>query len=331
MSALFEQSVGILEHPTNLNRTLELRRDPFFRHNEEMYDPDPPNKNPMYSSNNPYMRPILEDTFATTDSDWMYTALLQAALDGPEPAWSKDDWSFVPFDLNQLSKPGVISGTRGTKFAPDSATNLTVHSPAIRARLDCSILEEARNSSRWLSYVPSKIHHLPSYDVIYEPDVKITGNNISTRLTAQGIDIQCCFNLTQLPSSDEGETTVTIAYWTENYDNNEQDRFPRNGNFTVKWIYGSAGFAEIALEKPSLFFPKPPKIQALNCAPRIETAQAEITVDARTGDVQGYRILESPVLEDAAAWSDEFQLRNCSKVPGDISSTEVLCHDVTTR
>jgi hypothetical protein len=43
-------------------------------------------------------------------------------------------------------------------------------------------------------------------------------------------------------------------------------------NFTIKWIRGPAGIAEVSEREgvTSTFFPKPPAIQALNCMSRFE-------------------------------------------------------------
>jgi hypothetical protein len=335
MAALFDQSSGILEQSISFNRTLELRRDPLFRNNNVTYDPHPPNSWHIGFRSSPYIGPILEDTFATSDTDWMYTALLQTALNGPEPPWSRDGWSFIPLDLYQL--PKQTSMTEGTDVlsagAPElgPVANFTVRTPAVRARLECNAFNEAQNASHWLDFHNATTYNISSYKSVYVPNTLMLGNNTSTWVTAQAIDVQCCFNSTRSPDLSEQETTVTLGYWTETFDIGDSEQKGTNGNLTIKWIHGTAGFAHLITEEPSMFFPEPPNIQALMCVPRIETAKAEVTVDSRNGHVQRFQILEPPNSDDVAAWSDEFQLRNCSEVDDKLKTNQVFCSDVTTR
>jgi hypothetical protein len=209
--------------------------------------------------------------------------------------------------------------------------NFTVRTPAVRARLECNVFNEAQNASHWLDFHNATTYNISSYKSVYVPNTLMLGNNTSTWVTAQAIDVQCCFNSTRSPDLSEQETTVTLGYWTETFDIGDSEQKGTNGNLTIKWIHGTAGFAHLITEEPSMFFPEPPNIQALMCVPRIETAKAEVTVDSRNGNVQRFQILEPPNSDDVAAWSDEFQLRNCSEVDDKLKTNQVFCSDVTTR
>jgi hypothetical protein len=174
------------------------------------------------------------------------------------------------------------------------------------------------------------MYDISSYKSVYLPDTMMSTNRTSTWVTAQVIDIQCCFNSTISPELSEQETIVTLGYWTETFNTGDTGREGLDGNLSIKWVHGTAIFAPL-FGQPTMFFPEPPSIQALMCIPRIETSEAEVTVDSRNGNVQEFQILESPNLDDVAAWSDEFQLRNCSKVENGYGRKGVLCSDVTAR
>jgi hypothetical protein len=78
-------------------------------------------------------------------------------------------------------------------------------------------------------------------------------------------------------------------------------------NFTVKWIHGPApvNFPLKSIAAPLLVWPEPPKLSMLNCAPFVEIADASVTVDLETGNVQQYMILNKPI-RHAEAFSDNF-------------------------
>jgi hypothetical protein len=70
---------------------------------------------------------------------WMYTATNQLALNGSEPAWSKDGWSFVPLDLRNVSllMPGKVDNKDQDDIGQSSRVNVST-TPAIRGRIECS-------------------------------------------------------------------------------------------------------------------------------------------------------------------------------------------------
>jgi hypothetical protein len=223
----------------------------------------------------------------------MYTAIIQTAFKGPGPVWSQDDWSFVPIpsDLEDLTSAKHRSSSLR---ADGSLTNLTVQTPAIRARLDCSTVELPRNLSLWLTTQNDEFGHpnITGLDSYYTPVGYIRVGNLTTRLTAQADLVQCCANLT----GNSLYNPALIAYWTDKW---REYGGGTTGNFTVKWIRGPASFVRaIWGSMDMLYFSEPPAIQAMNCMPIFESSRAEVTVEPKTGVVQQYRILDTPLRED---------------------------------
>lgn len=315
MSALFDSGDGTILHPLTINSTLELRSIPFVQpatvHKEYLDWKTGLNVNTDFDIQ---MGNMLEDELFNLKANWMYTAINQIALQGPEPVWSRDDWSFVPLDPT-LGESAFASGSGSNSRSSDSSANLTAHTPAIRARLDCSIIDTTSNISSWLA---ARDDDAKPYLNVTGPDEyywlrPIMFEGISTTYaTAQGGSPQCCANSTEAGVQDEIYPPIAIGYWTENW----SALGGNTGNFTIKWIRGPAGFALVAEreELTSTFFPAPPAIQALNCMPSFETSEAEVVVDLKSGIVQEYQILRTPLVDDVA-WSDASQTRNVSDPP----------------
>jgi hypothetical protein len=316
MSALFGSSNGVLISVSKLPQKLELRNIPLIRQ-VSIYASNSTWKFDYNVTSEPSVEngPMVIDALYTPGTDWMYTALIQTAFKGPEPAWSQDDWSFVPVPsiLQQNASTKHSNSTRG---GVHSLTSLTVQTPALRARLDCSNVEWQRNSSLWFrakNETDNAYKDISGLDNYFSLEGIVFAGNFSTRLTAQADDLQCCANLTQ----NTLHNPAVVAYWTENWlelpYKNGYTIFDTGRNFTVKWIRGPAGFAQTTtLPWDNMYFPEPPTIQALNCMPTFESSRAEVTVEPETGVVQQYRILDTPVREDVA-WSDNFQWRNLSE------------------
>src|SRR5690242_6634115 len=102
MSALFDTRIGVLHKVSDVPRSFELRHIPIVRQTR-ISSPQPtwqfnftPTIDSTYNHYQNGLSDLVKDALFDLDTDWMYTAILQGALGGPAPAWSKDDWSFVP-------------------------------------------------------------------------------------------------------------------------------------------------------------------------------------------------------------------------------------------
>jgi hypothetical protein len=335
MSALLDSGDGVLINLSEIPQTLELRSVPIVRQrtfDTLSYDLQVTSDQSVEESGR-----MVQDALYTSNTDWMYTAILQNAFRGPGPKWSQDDWSFVPVP-SVLEDHAFAKDKKSTLEGNRFLTNLTVQTSAIRARLDCSTLQWPKDSTLWLDaqhgggYTGHII--LPSItglDEFFTPVVAVDDGNFTTRLTAQADLVRCCANLTL----NSRYNPAVISYWTENWWDPHSDGNGTNGNFTVKWIRGPASSVQpLQGAGDMLYFPEPPAIQALNCMPTFESSRAVVTVEPKTGVVQQYRILDTPLREDIA-WSDYFQWRTPSgnNRSGTYLNTTTYYYDmnVTTR
>ena len=119
---------------------------------------------------------MMAKVFSELQTNWLYTAVIQASLQGPEPAWSSQGWSFVPLDLAsltpKLSPQLAIQTEIGTTHQSTSVANLTVQTTALRARAECSVVENLGPKSWLMAQNDTKFlqdQNLTSYDVVYHP------------------------------------------------------------------------------------------------------------------------------------------------------------------
>ncbi|PVI08697.1 hypothetical protein DM02DRAFT_9443 [Periconia macrospinosa] len=323
LSALFRQDAGYLDSIVKLERTLELRQIPYIRQfNQTSGYPA------IFSWKAEGGLGSITDFYSNLSTNWMYTAEIRLTTNGNEPAWSKEGWSFVPVNLSDI---GTMSrGQNDIGFNTEIATahyssvNVTLKTPAIRGRVICEPIQEVSTTKHWLS-------HVPMIDQATNVTTNVTGLSsimfIDTPyvggMTPDARYLSCCFNQTDSARIDSFFMTVAVGYWTEIWQTRTE---PEQGlpfarvtgstlNFTVKWVHGDGGFAELPEDYPrigrnrqynqSLLFFDPPQIQALSCMPPVESSEAEVVLDKETGRIQSYQLLTEPIPEESA-WSDSF-------------------------
>ncbi|PLB55395.1 hypothetical protein P170DRAFT_39733 [Aspergillus steynii IBT 23096] len=333
MSALFERESGNIAQTLTLQRGLEIRRIPFLfetRQSEINHEPDE------------YAARIVGDLFQNLSTHWMYTASNQLILNGSQPAWSKDGWSFVPLDLSNatdsLSSVGknASSSDLGRNLNQQSAThaspfNVSFTTPAIRGRIECSSYgaNDLRNLSSWLSLwnpgpndtvVPEGVSgfelgapwgNQDSPGMIFPPEPGRNWTNCEhcTSIYVNPSQIICCGNSTSSPS----DSNVAVGYWSPNLSPYTWTPRTWGHNFTAKWFTGTA--TPVTLTKgisdpmDRLVFSQPPNTVVMNCMPLVESADARITVNPSTGDIQTFSILDEPETMDDA-FSDNFLVHN---------------------
>jgi hypothetical protein len=292
MSALFEMNTGIIDSHVNVNRTLELRQTPHLRLEKTYYPPVFNGTENTYGYD--YVALTLEELYTNLTTNWMYSAVIEATLDVPGPAWTKDEWSFVPIDFSHLENVKETyyseNSTEDEMSTKYSAVNVTTITPAIRARLECTPTDDVTNTTWWLTqnnytdYDTNQTTEVNSLDYIWNFGDQTA--NYSTALAPDGQFIQCCFNQTDPSRIANWSMPLLVAYWTNNFGlrYGERSVTGENGNITVKWIYGDGGFeSRWAGSRPPVMFPNPPRLQSLNCMPFMETTDAEVTVDKETG------------------------------------------------
>ncbi|KAL5393093.1 hypothetical protein PMIN06_001716 [Paraphaeosphaeria minitans] len=326
-SALFEQTTGVINDAVKLNRSLELRQIPYLRMVNETYPPTYGGSRGAYGY--PYVGTVLEDLFGNLTNNWLYSGVIQATMNGSEPKWSKDGWSFVPVDLSDLkNRQTATSDTDSDQSdAYGAPINITMTTPAIRGRVECYQPEEIRNgSTNW------------NYNTTWtDPDTNQTKKvNMPATSMFGGPTlpdsryVSCCYNHTDSSLNGSAPLPLALGYWTQDFANTSEYVSASLNNFTVKWVAGDgASLDGLMSDQETLYFPNIPNIQAVKCMPVFEKAEADIVVDKQGGSVLSYHILGEPTPDDGA-WTDAFVLHalsdpNDPAVKKEIKDTSNLC------
>lgn len=361
MSALFQRGPGIISQPITFNRSIEIRDIPFvFPTRQSIY--------PGVSDD--YAAAILADLYKNISTYWMYTATIQLTLNGSEPAWSKDGWSFVPARLDNVHNVNLPNDLTASDQSVDaSQLNVSFTTPALRGRIECSPYPSTnfRNLSNWLlptnlsdhsywnsSTIPrdaqgnylqggyrlgSTAPWLETDFATYLYPVNSSQENListgdcpgCTTVFANPSEIICCSN----GSSNALDPSVAVGYWSPNTDLMSWAVRNWHHNFTAKWFYGDAvtGIRNNIFNATTnqvnvdMLFPTPPSLSMMNCQPIIESAQADITVNAANGQIQSFNITSEPQ-ELPEGFSDNFLPHNKTHFSRE---TGFLYYNVTVR
>lgn len=349
MSALFDRAPGIVVKPIDLTRSIEIRDIPFVFPTEQALYPHMSND---YSAN------VVADLYRNLSTYWMYTAAIQLTLNGPEPAWSRDGWSFVPVKLDDIHSVVLPNDLGASKQMVDgSHANVSFTTPALRGRIECSQYptDVLANTSNWLlprdltnhtywdsSTIPRdergnyleggyELGALPTW-TRHEESGYLYPLNSSQQSSSGDMGgcpgctttfvnpsrIICCGN----GSSNAWDPNVAVGYWSPN--TNLSTWTPRewHQNFTAKWFYGNAVTGVTNIDRnpyssstinTGILFPEPPSVSLLNCRPLVESAEADITVNAANGDIQSFNIITEPK-ERSEAFADNFLPHNKTQI-----------------
>ena len=352
MSALFEKQPGIIVQPIQLSRTLELRDIPHVRQVSANYPAVENESGRSMGQRDPegsdhldtYVVSTLKDQFSDLATSWMYSAIIEASLNGTETSWSKDDWNFVPLNVSSTAN-GESELTSYQSNAErivrlDSPVNVTVQTPALRARVKCTPSDEIIAQVEWLIQLNMTRFHGFGRNITsgYSLAKFLDTSEYSTTMIPTRTRNLCCSNQTDSLQDRNYTAPIAIGYWTTNKKWISEDKSNWTGNFTAKWVWGMAGFSEEILR--GTFFTQPPQQQFLNCMPIIESSDAEVTVEESSGRVISYKILKDSKTADVA-WSDTFVIRNISdrakaksldeEAASDTSGVISVDQNVTTR
>ena len=312
-----------MQHSIELNRTLELRQTP---HLGKINRPWPNPYDDDAYLNAFWMINASSNFFGNLTTNWLYTAIIEGSLNGSEPLWSRDGWSFIPVDISSIQHVGQVQNIREadtgilTEFNP--LLSVTIQTLGIRGRAECTPSEAMRDETYWLRALDnqseiSRQNTMSGYTLRDE----MTTSQDSTSIIPKKAILQselCCFNQTGLDSFNGSPMPVVIGYWTTNLAINDSIGYNtttgRTGNFTATWIRGTPDPKKSFDEHFAwnLVFDEVPSHQFLNCMPVIETSAADVTVDRESGRVLSFNIRGLPEVAEAA-WSDSFLIR---EVPG---------------
>ncbi|KAI4716309.1 hypothetical protein E4T48_07491, partial [Aureobasidium sp. EXF-10727] len=277
MSALWDRELRDTRFAFNVSRQLELRSSPELFHHSRMH------------TSLTSKEIALTSVFNASLQNWLYGATIEITQSASTPPWSKDTWSFVPLDSQVVQE--------ASSFQNNTGRNITVQTPALRARLECTPVDYASNMSTWLTM--ADFRNTTQWNATNTP-LGLSQGYFLNGLAAQGPGLRsvaCCAN-----NTEDGLGEAVVGYWTDN------TTTWGSPSMQVKWIYGSplnGTFTQNHPIRPRWIWSEAPRIAAINCAPVVEQANASIIVDFETGVVNSYEILNSP--QNATdAWSDPY-------------------------
>ncbi|KAF1939981.1 hypothetical protein EJ02DRAFT_504445 [Clathrospora elynae] len=244
------------------------------------------------------------------------------SFNGSQLPWTFEGWSFLTVDLSHISnstRTRYLSGSADSLAI--SSTNISVVVPAIRARLECSLVEEMSNVSSWLDLanltesdylMPEDLARLNvtgSIELYQLPPVMFMNTTSETTTLSTGNYITCCANGT----IDQPQRSV-MGYWSvawpSGWQQKNQGKFPYYDmpwplSIVARWVVGKAISVQGLDEDYELYFKEPPRIQSAHCRLVIETAEASVSVDSETGTVLSYEI-SGPATAMDLAWDNVF-------------------------
>ena len=335
MSALWQREMKSLSESWQISTQLEIRDIP------QVYLV-PTNAEPS----NTYLLPVLTQLLENPFTSWLYGAVIQLSYNASQPPWSHEGWSFAPVNLSSISTSQTtqyaelnLSTALGAFRIKDSGANIggpgnvTVRTPAVRGRIECSPYETLHNKSNWLQEL--NLRNASYWNISVNPSTPTQGYELLTQINITRDSLQemstttfadpsrlvCCANET-----DGLLGPASIGYWSTNSHGStyggELAGEPST-NFTIKWIVGEALEQQfVDVENMTHFvWEKEPSMAALNCQPVIEIASATVTVDLTSLAVLDYSILDVP--KDATnAWTDNYEGHNSTDADENPFSTE---------
>ncbi|KAH4125371.1 hypothetical protein HBH47_061270 [Parastagonospora nodorum] len=311
MSALFEQETRSVSQQVSVPQNLEMRQLPLITQ-VNMSDAGP--------VSDPAIK-VLNTLYEDAPTNWLYGAGIQDSYNGSKLPWTAEGWNFLPVDLSSATN-STIAGTVVDRVATGiPLANVTVSTPAIRARLDCRAVVEVANTSTWINQTTldnddeeypenewvqinttSKVNAFQLLSRIF------VGTDSHTSMISRTKVPTCCGNGTRT----EPQRSI-MGYWSPVYPPaaRVEDNFPYDNmswpmEITTKWLVGTAFNLSLWTGKErSLFYTDVPRLQAARCQPIIETAEATVTLDAGTGNVLSHKIEDAAKAADTA-WGDVF-------------------------
>ncbi|KAF1913324.1 hypothetical protein BDU57DRAFT_504408 [Ampelomyces quisqualis] len=332
MSALFERESRDFVQQMTVPHNLEVRQVPFIIQ---------VNTTGAFAAKDPAVE-VLDNLYLDAPTNWLYGAGIQDSYNGTELPWAAEGWSFLPVDLSGIFNDSSVRSSQGD--AGDkaiSSINITITTPAIRARLDCRAIEQVANISSWIERQvldnDGDIYPDEEWAQINTTDMTKTyqllpqifeGTDSQTTMISRAYDAMCCGN-----GSRADPQRAVMGYWSPVYPSDltsEKPDFPYQNltwpmPITTKWLVGTAfNMSRGTTTAKYLYFTDVPRIQAARCTPIIETAEAEVKIHRDTGKVISYTI-GSTVAAAEQAWKDVFvQHEYGSKTAMNVSSPESM-------
>jgi hypothetical protein len=316
MSALFERQSHTVTQPISFQRSLEMRQVPVIT---EVESELPTGQTPAVM--------VLEQLYLNPSKNWLYGAGAQQSFHGSQLPWTFEGWNFLPVNLSSISGETVsqISTGDDTDDPILSAANVSMVTPAIRARLECTVIDEIANTTSWATledysnkshlFAPGSFSHVNSTGKVklYSlSDYIFSGTDSYTTTISSPKSAGCCQN----GSIDDPQRSV-IGYWSPVLTSRKHGEYPYDAlswplSLVSKWVVGRPIILQDSKELDFVFYKEIPRIQAARCKPIIETTEASIMVDMNSGEVHSSTIVGTPTAADEA-WSSVFTRHNESE------------------
>jgi hypothetical protein len=312
MSALFEKQMHNISQEVSLDRSLEMRQVPMI---SEVDYKNALTKNPAIL--------MLDKLYADPSKNWLYGAGIQQSLNGSQLPWTLDGWNFLPVDLSKILGHST-KRTPTTGSADNTAVfsaNVSMRIPAIKARLDCTAVDEVANVSSWIdfediynqstSFMPdsfAQVNGSGKVELYSLPDYIFAGSDSHTSTLSTFKSVGCCQNGT---IADPQQSI--LGYWSPVLPPNHKIKdgsYPYDTlswplSLVSKWIVGKPIILKNIRKQNMVYFKETPRMQAAHCKPIIETAEASVVVDRSSGQVHTYQF-DATTSTTNAAWSDVF-------------------------
>ena len=211
---------------------------------------------------------ILSQIFENPFSSWLYGAVIHTAYNGSQPAWSLNDWSFAQVNLSSISENSNHPSTNNAsqRFGPLNITefkavvgrniNVTLHTGAVRGRIERTPYETLSNSSNWVQMWD--LQDTSFWNVSANPKdpgrgyqllpVISLSSEMNTIMFASPARLKCYAD-----GTNEKPGLSSIGYWSKNINLNEEHESAVTGyNFTVKWIVGDLFPSSLSIWKIDL-------------------------------------------------------------------------------
>jgi hypothetical protein len=334
MSALFEQEGRSISQQVSVPRNLEMRQVPLITHvniTEDSTVTDP-------------VIMAVNSLYEDASTNWLYGAGIQNSYNGSQLPWTAEGWSFLPVDLSSVSNDTMTGTAVSAGVAGISMANITIRTPAVRARLDCRAVREVANTSSWINqtrltnqgdvYPDNEWAQINTTSKVnaYKLLARIfVGTDSHTTMISRTKQPMCCGNGTRT----DPQRSI-MGYWSPVYRPTaglREDDFPYNNmswpmEITTKWLVGTAfNLSQGTSNDRYLFYTEIPRLQVARCEPIIETAEATVTLDKGTGNVVSHKI-EDAAKTANAAWSDVFS-EHQSKSRNGLNTSSSQVTDVT--
>ncbi|KAI4682014.1 uncharacterized protein J4E88_004901 [Alternaria novae-zelandiae] len=239
-----------------------------------------------------------EHMLDSSNIQWLNHALDEILLEAPQLAWTKDEWTFTPLDMQEL--PNVTRHPQTRLSSPPlsevdySALRLPYQTPAGLTK-----------PQTFFPIVPMKRYKDLHYQLLYStanrtiPLSSRLGDDYHAVRMAQ-ILVSKLANAPSDPLSEDGpEDVIVQGSWYR--------------NFTIKWIVGPGVTAKISGANPAanpkvqqisapygsadeelLYFTEEPKMAIMDCIMVIENTSASVTVARSSGNVLDYSLVADP-------------------------------------